>query len=414
MLQKSRLYLIVLRGLSILAKFLFTILFFKYSEAGFGTYSLLATTIFLLVFIMGMDFYSYANRAVLEPDSHPQKIIFNQFSLYGILYLILLPLVYIIFKWEHFNWQLFWLFYFVLITEHLNFEFYRLLFVFKKPLAANINLFLRNALWVFAASYYLFLHQNISMLLVLKLWLAGNIAALIFSLAVSFQKRRKISLKHFVWDKQWILKGLLVSLPYLLGTLTYKTIEFADRYLIDYYLDKKAVGVYAFFANMANVLNIVLFTLVISVLYPSLVESIMKKDQTSFQRIFQQFKKEIIWISLGVGFFLAIILPILLSLIGKTNYLHQYYVFVLLLLANIALNLSFLFHFIMYAYKKDWKIFKATAWAAILNIVLNVILIPLMGIGGAAVATFISFVLVAVMKYFDAQKLLKTIRNTTP
>jgi len=406
MLQKSRLYLIVLRGLSVLAKFLFTTLFFKYSEAGFGTYSLLATSIFLLVFVMGIDFYSYANRSVLEPESHPQKIIFNQFSLYGILYLLLLPLVYIIFKWEDFEWQLFWLFYLVLITEHLNFEFYRLLFVFKKPLAANINLFLRNALWVFVASYYLFLHQNISMQLVLKLWLAGNIAALFFSLAVSFQKRHKISMQHFVWDKQWILKGLLVSTPYLLGTLAYKTIEFADRFLIDYFLDKKAVGVYAFFANMANVLNIVLFTLVISVLYPSLVESIMKKDRTSFQRIFQQFKKEIIWTSLGVGIILAIILPVLLSLIGKTNYLHQYYVFVLLLLANIALNLSFLFHFIMYAYKKDWKIFKATAWAALLNIVLNIVLIPPIGIGGAAIATFLSFLLVAVIKYFDAKKLL--------
>jgi len=414
MLQKSRISLIALRGLSVLAKFLFTTLFFKYSEADFGTYSLLATTIFLLVFVMGLDFYSYANRAILEPDSHPQKIIFNQFSLYGILYLILLPLVYFIFKWGHFDWQLFWLFYLVLITEHINFEFYRLLFVFKKPLAANVNLFLRNALWVFVAGYFLWIHKNISMSLVLKLWLAGNITALIFSLAVSFQKRRKISLKNFVWDKQWIFKGLLVSLPYLLGTLTFKTIEFADRYLIDYFLDKKAVGVYSFFANMANVLNIVLFTLVISVLYPPLVESIMKKDRTSFQRIFQQFKKEIIWTSFGVGIILAIILPILLSLIEKTNYLHQYYVFVLLLLANIALNLSFLFHFIMYGYKKDWKIFKATAWAALLNIVLNVILIPSMGIGGAALATFLSFLLVAVIKYFDAQKLLKIIRNTTP
>ncbi len=404
--DRSKLKLLFLRGLSIIAKFLFTGLYFRYSEAEFGEYSLVATTILLLVFLLGMDFYSYANRAVLEPDSNPQKIIFNQFSLYFLLYILMAPVVYLIFKSVGFDADYLPLFYLVLITEHLNFEFYRLLFVFKKPLAANINLFFRNAFWVLVASIWLFVYEQIDVKTVLWFWLAGDLLALLFSLGISWTKRHKISLQNFKLDKQWIVKGLVVSLPYILGSLAYKTIEFSDRYLIDYFLDKKAVGVYAFFANMANVLNIILFTLVVSVLYPGLVESIMHKNKKDFKKKFMQFRKEIIVYSIGTGVMLLGLLPVVLYIIGKTQYNGQLYIFVLLLLANMALNVSFLYHFIIYAYRKDWRIFKATALAALLNLVLNWFLIPFWGISGAAVATLASFVLVAVLKYFDANKLL--------
>ena len=404
--DRNKFKLLFLRGLSIAGKFLFTSLYFRYSEAAFGEYSLIATTILLLVFLLGMDFYSYANRGVLEPDSNPQKIIFNQFSLYFVLYVLLAPVVYVIFKSAGFNPDYLPLFYLVLITEHLNFEFYRLLFVFKKPLAANINLFFRNAFWVLAASIWLLIYGQIDVKTVLIFWLTGNLLALLFSLRISWAKRHKITWQNFKLDKQWIIKGLVVSLPYILGTLAYKTIEFSDRYLIDYFLDKQAVGVYAFFSNMANVLNIILFTLVISVLYPGLVESIMHKDKAAFERKFKQFRQEIIVYSIVTAVMLLILLPLVLFVIGKTQYDEQLYIFILLVLANVVLNFSFLYHFVIYAFRKDWRIFKATALAALLNVVLNWFLIPVWGIAGAAVATLVSFVLLAVVKYFDANKLI--------
>ncbi len=405
--DQSRLSLIILRGLSILAKFVFTTLYFKYSEAGFGSYSLLATTLVLLVFLLGMDFYSYANRAILAPGSQPVKILFNQFSLYFILYIILLPLVFFIYHNEGFAPDYFYLFYLVLVTEHLNYELYRLFFVFKKPLAANINLFLRNGFWVLLAAFYLYKQNKIDLPLILVLWLMGNTAALVFSLSVIMFKQRGVKFADFIWDKDWIVKGLYISLPYILGSLAYKTIEFSDRYLIDYFLDKKALGIYAFFANMANVLNIVLFTMVVSVLYPPLVESILKKQKTRFDKIYRQFKRELWLLAISGSIGLLILLPLLLMYIDKAQYLNQFYVFLLLLIANILLNFSFAFHFVIYAYHKDWKIFKATAYGAITNILLNILLIPFCGIGGAAVATLVSFMLVALLKYKEAHKLLK-------
>jgi len=402
LLDKSKFGLLALRGTSILAKFGFTALYFRYSEAAFGEYSLVATTILLLVFVLGLDFYSYANRSVLESGTNTQRIIFNQFSLYLVLYVVLFPLVYLIFRLENFSQSYLWLFYFVLISEHLNFEFYRLLFIFKKPFAANINLFLRNGLWVIFAVWQLYRYQSIDIETVLWYWLAGNLLALLYFLIISLGKRQKIDLENFKWDKQWIVKGLIVSVPYILGTVSYKTIEFADRYMIDYFLDRKAVGVYSFFANMANVLNIVLFTVVISVLYPLLVEAILNKNTGKFQEIFSRFRKEIYFYSIAMAVILSILLPILLIWIGKDAYLKQFYVFLLLIAGNFLLNLSFLYHYIIYAHRQDWKIFKATFLGALLNVILNIILIPLIGISGAAVATLISFAVILWSKKRDS------------
>ncbi len=401
--SKEKIGLLTLRGISIGAKFIFTVLFFQLSEAQFGEYSLVATTILLLVFVLGMDFYSYANRAVLTPETNTQKIIFNQFSLYAILYVLLIPFVYVVFKMANFNIAYLWIFYAVLITEHLNYEFYRLLFVYNKPTQANINLFLRNGLWVLFASWQLYFYKEMTIEQVLWYWLVGNILALFYTLTLIIGVRHKIDKQNFKWDSQWIKTGLLVSVPYILATLAYKTIEFSDRYMIDYFLDKKQVGIYSFFANMANVLNIVLFTVVISMIYPKMVSAIMDKDTLKFKKYFNQMKKETVFYAIGVSVVLAILLPIVLMAIHKDVYLKQFYVFFLLILGNFMLNLSFVYHFVIYAHHKDWQIFKATGIAAIMNVLLNLLLIPFWGIAGAAIATLVSFGLILLIKRKDSQ-----------
>ena len=404
-LQKDKLLLLSLRGISVVAKFLFTTLFFRFSEADFGEYSLVAVTILLLVYGLGMDFYSFANRELMMPNSDKQKIIFNQFLFYGFLYLLLFPVVYVIFHTLNFNPKYQLIFYLVLITEHLNYEFYRLLFVFKKPIAANINLFLRNGLWVLFATVLLFINKNISIEQVLKYWFMGDLGALLFSASIIFFKKHKIAKSELTIDTQWIKKGFLISIPYILGTISYKTIQFADRYMIDAFMDKKAVGIYSFFANMANVMNIVLFTLVISVLYPYLVEGVMENNRQKFDKYFKKFKKEIYLYSIAMIFILSLLLPIVLITIHKQEYLKDFYVFFLLALGNFFLNLSFLYHYIIYAYKKDWWIFYATIFGAIINILLNYLLIPSYGIGGASVATFVSFMLILLVKWRYAKKI---------
>ena len=55
---------------------------------------------------------------------------------------------------------------------------------------------------------------------------------------------------------------------------------------------------------------------------------------------------------------------------------------------------------------KSSILFWLTLFAAIINIILNIIFIPLYGIGGAAVATLISYILLTSLEAFFGRKLL--------
>jgi len=259
------------------------------------------------------------------------------------------------------------------------------------------------------AVFLLFRQHQIELSTILWLWLLGNILALLFTLIQVNFKKNLLKTTDLKPDLIWIKNGIFISFPYILSTLSYKTIEFADRYIIDFFMDKKAVGVYAFFSSMANVMNIVIFTVVISVLYPGLVESLMQKDKDKFKKIYRQFKKEIIVYGAGMSIFLTLFLPFLLISINKKQYMQDFFVFILLVVANLVLNFSFLHHFVMYAFKKDWQIFKATGIAALLNIVFNIFFIPIWGITGAAFATFVSIGIIYLMKYKNAALLKKTL-----
>ncbi|KRP04387.1 MAG: hypothetical protein ABR94_00945 [Sphingobacteriales bacterium BACL12 MAG-120802-bin5] len=63
-------------------------------------------------------------------------------------------------------------------------------------------------------------------------------------------------------------------------------------------------------------------------------------------------------------------------------------------------NMSLVFHYVLYVRKRDKSIVYATLIAAGVNMVLNFILIPPLGIMGAAISTLVSMLLVLLLKLY--------------
>jgi len=109
--------------------------------------------------------------------------------------------------------------------------------------------------------------------------------------------------------------------------------------------------------------------------------------------------------TLLVGVSLALLgIPLLRSL-GESEYIEDYNVFLLLVLSKMVLNISLIFHYILYVRKNDFPIIKATIYASVINILLNFILIPPLSIMGAAIATLVSFMIILVMKVYYTRHL---------
>ena len=72
--------------------------------------------------------------------------------------------------------------------------------------------------------------------------------------------------------------------------------------------------------------------------------------------------------------------------------------FYILLLSTVFLNLSFSSHYVIIGAEKEKLIFKATLYACLLNVIINLVLIPIIGIYGSALALLGSTIVLLIFK----------------
>ena len=387
-------------------KFLLVIFISKnFSEAFLGEYSIFITTIILSFFLIGFDFYSYSTRDIVKASSDQASLIRDQFVFYIISYILFLPLSFLIFEFEIISTDYFLYFYLILITEHLGQEFYRLFTALQKPLFSNIILFIRSGSWIIIliGTHYLDIFPIENLRNILLAWFIGALTANIISIFYLFILYSQAPLRAI--NFRWILNGIKVSCWFFFSTVSYKVIEFSNRYIIDWYYSKTEVGIYSFFHQVTSLISVVVFTLVIMINYPKLLLAHDQSNESLFKTIkSNMFNQIIIWSVVTGVVILSILLP-LISFLDNTGYAENYHIGIILVLSNIALNVSFVWHYILYAFRKDKWIFSTTFYGAILNLLLNFILIPLLGVLGAALAMLFSFMAVLIMKYRYSSKL---------
>ena len=404
--MKTKTINLVLRGITLGSKFLLSIYLVKFlSLEANGEYGIFVATISMLTYVLGLDFYSFNNREILQENSSESgKKIKNQFFLFTIVYLIVLPLLYVLGLFDFIGEKYVFLFYLILIFDHISIELYRLLVVFSKPIQANMNLFLRTGIWILVLIFAW--HNDFEELKNLKsvfnFWMIGSflsVAYSIFSLSttgISIPWREKIETK-------WILAGLKIATPFFIATLSYKTIQFADRYMVEFYLGTKQTGVYYFFSNISMLIETFVQTTVVMIYSPQLIAS-LKKDKPFQINIFKTFSKEIVIYSvLAVVSVCAIIYP-LLYIVEKTELFLSISVFFVMITTRFIFNISLIYHFKLYVAKKDRIIMTSTLVAVLFNVSLNFILIPYYGLIGGALATLISILIMMGFKLFYAKK----------
>lgn len=387
------------RGFSMGARFLLILYLGKYFDVEeLGTFGILSTSIILAYLLVGLDFYAFATREIIE-NKNKANAIFNQLVFYILAYVAFLPIIiYILFGNDVLEETFIIPFLLLLFNEHLGQEFFRLFTALQKPLTANIILFFRTGSWilVFLGFHYLNVlsEEQVNLFNLLLFWLAGSAFSNVISIVIVY--------KQFQWNDitisfSWIKSGIKVSLWFFAATVAYKIIEYSNRYIIDFYHGKEEVGYYTFFNQIASLINIVVFTLIIMQLYPELV-MLAKKDKKAFQIKYQNFYRNIFtWSIISSAAASLLIYPILIYL-DKQVYFDNIAVFWWLILSNILLNLSFAPHYALYAIQKDKQLFYSTLTGSVINLLANFILIPFYGASGAAAGMAIGFLFVYILK----------------
>ena len=161
--MSTGIYNIFFRGITLASKFVFILFLGKYSidETNLGVFGLFSTSIALLIYILGFDFYVYNTREIIDLKDGLADKVKNQLVFHLLAYLIVIPIsLYLVFKLNFLTIEYFWLFLALLVSEHLGQESYRFFTTLEKSVIANVMLFIRSGLWVWFVIFDFFVLKN--------------------------------------------------------------------------------------------------------------------------------------------------------------------------------------------------------------------------------------------------------------
>jgi O-antigen/teichoic acid export membrane protein len=365
-----------------------------------GDYTLLLTTITICTLVTGLDFYVYGNRFLIKNREKAGFTLGNQFVFHLLSYFILIILFFSLRATGITHQYLTVTILFIIVFEHLGMEFFRTYIAIEKVFMANILLFVRTGLWPLLLIYQL-VYTNIEVTLqsVVNYWILAGILSVLIGFIFIFKIIRD---EKFTLDRRWIIKGVKIGGLFFVATIAQKIVEFSDRYIIDAFLGTKTLGIYSFYFQIANVVNVVIFTIFISFMYPKIIYFIDKREKKNALEVIRKLKLYTIAVIAGYTLLVWFLLPYLLAFVNRPE-LNDYQVVLYFFLAgNLFLNLSFTSHYALMAVEKDKLLMWIAIIIAIINLIGNLIAVKYFGIIGAVcVFAFSSISFYLVKRYAE-------------
>lgn len=288
-----------------------------------------------------------------------------------------------------------WLIYFLLI---LNLRIYRDVF------AINLKNNEKNLLFAVDSLLYTLslCVSNIVLLVIFKLGVRGyfysyiiaNIASILFLVVTGrvYSLLRKRKLNYGL-----IKKLLIYSMPLILNGISWWITSAADRIMIQSMINVSSAGIYSAATKIPSLVTT--FTGVFSQAW--MISAVKEYDDTRDKEFYRQtFRNYYGVLFLGVATIILIIKPFMSVYVGPE--FKQAVLYAPMLVASAAYSALCAFLAGIYASaKKNLNVTITTLIGAIVNIVFNLFLIPLIGVHGATTATFVSWFVIFIVRIWD-------------
>ncbi|MCK3683745.1 oligosaccharide flippase family protein [Maribellus sp. YY47] len=215
-----------------------------------------------------------------------------------------------------------------------------------------------------------------------------------------------IKISKFTLKINHVKRALKFSLPLLPHFLaTFILVQF-DRIAINKIIDSSATGIYSFGYSLGSILNAV-FASTNAAWLPIFYKNLKNKEYDFVKMKMISYVKLILFISA---------LMIIFSKEAIWILADEKFYSAINLVPSIVLGISFTFLFTIYVsylyYIEKTKLIPIlTIAAGVLNIVLNILFIPVYGIIAAAVTTLVSYILLFVLTYLSVKKSTETIKE---
>jgi O-antigen/teichoic acid export membrane protein len=225
---------------------------------------------------------------------------------------------------------------------------------------------------------------------------------IIFIIYIIFKKEKFINVD---FKKINLKKYFSFSSPLLFIGLLYFLISHIDILMLGYFLESADVGIYSVAVRISR-MAVFLLSATNTIFGPTISELTAKKQFKTLEKLLKSITKIILVFSLNFLLFVIIYNQEILTVFGSEYMLGGTVLIILTFGQFINAAVGPTGTILIMSGKQNYEVFNSIA-ICILNIILNIILIPKLGITGAAIATATSIVIINIFKVLEVFMLYK-------
>lgn len=194
------------------------------------------------------------------------------------------------------------------------------------------------------------------------------------------------------------------SYPLILAGIAGLIMGWTDTVMLGYFLGAKAVGVYNVALPTARLIRMPLSSFGI-IFFPVISELYARNEHDDLRRLYSVVTKWTLTITFPASLLLIIFSESVIRIMFGSEYVKGAQALSILALSFLIISTIGLSGSVLHAFGKTKVIMNCTFIGATSNVILNIFLIPLCGISGAAMATAISLIVTQILLFLNAHKI---------
>lgn len=386
-------------GTKLLTFFLIPLYTSVLSTEDYGVADLISVTAAFLMYILTMDIKSSVLRFAIDKNNNQEGILLYGFKILFLGSALLAVGIGVIWalnivKWEAYCFVFLWLTFFILALYDILSNYLRAI---DKVAAIVVSGLIITGITI-ASNLLLLLVFKLGVLGYLISALLGNFIACIFCLIIIKPNLKNIKAKMC---EPAIRKEMLkYSFPLVFNGIAWQINASLDKYFITAYCGTSENGIYSVASKIPMILTTVM-TVFLQAWNLSAIKDFDKNDADGFfAKIYKSFNAILV---LGCAALIFINIPVAKILFQKGFFGAWQYSSILLISSMFSALSSFLGG-IFTAVKDSKTIAFSAVLSALVNTILNMLLIPRWGALGAAIATVVSFLAIWIVRIIFAYK----------
>ncbi|QNL92848.1 lipopolysaccharide biosynthesis protein [Lactococcus lactis] len=366
------------------------------STAAFGISDLITTTVSMLLPIVSLNIFTAVFRWSLDENNNRSETFSNGLliTIIGAIIFIIIGLLSFLFHTKYI-WAITFNISGVVLLNLLQ-NFYRGINKIRLYALSGVVGAVTNAI------------LNILLMIVFKFGLTGYLLSLVISnytmvlFLTFFGKAFNYWNKNLISSEK-ILEMLKFSMPMIPNAFTWWMTNDISRLIILVFVGPSGNGLYA----VANKLPSMMFTMFSLFQNAWQISSVKTAQDKDAERIYSITFNAVVALMIYFSTFLISIVKIFMTYYVSPSYFEAWKFIPILLMTSMFSNVSGFLGTTYLVAKQTKGLFTTTVWGMVVNLMMGFILIPLIGVQGAAISGALGFLLVTIIRLRQTAKWVK-------